>query len=500
MLEKFKIAARAYLRKTWFKYAEGIEVTRLPNGVEVVTHHIPRLFAFSFAPGVLGLTQKRMNEFTIMIQAGSGHERTRYPTGTAHLLEQVILYGSKSVPGIDEATQKIPGFSGKIGAFTAPDKTHFIVEAAPQKTQDAIFILSDLVSHPILSSEAIETDRPKVLAERVDGVMNEMKDNFNRFYQTAFEGKKGWSGIGTPASIQSITHQDVKGFWNTHYRSGRVVVAAEGKVRHKEFVEMVESYLSLSPGERQELSPAPYIGGYSGKEIPETPGVQIDLVFNCGPESPTNTTHVKVLAEKLYLPLYERLHREALAYDVKCDSGCIENLNVLKITCKTPADKARKTLEAVRDVLNIASGPIDDEPAARPLRDHARHPIQSFKAARAIYTHSKKDYIFHPLKSAYDLLLQRSCPRGTEDMAYALLHKGGIRSKNEELRTSLSTTRADMYAVALKMREQRPTLLATGNLSGMPDYKTVCDMFQIQPSEPAKLANGQRPNVELGRK
>ncbi len=201
-----------------------VERTRLPSGLRVLTETMP---------GVLSAT------VGIWVGVGSRDESDAL-AGSSHFLEHLLFKGTRTRSAMEIATA-MDAVGGEMNAFTAKEHTCYYANVLASDLPLAVEILGDLVTDALNTAEDLESERTVVLEEiamRDDEPADAVHD---LFAETLFGGTPlGRSVLGTVESIESLTRDDVDGWYRSRYAVPSIVVAAAGRVSHEQVLELVQ--------------------------------------------------------------------------------------------------------------------------------------------------------------------------------------------------------------------------------------------------------------------
>ena len=183
-------------------------------------------------------------------------------TGLPHILEHVVLAGSRKYPLKDPFFELVKGsLASFVNAMTYPDKT--IYPAASTNLQDFYNLLDvyvDAVFHPLLSPEKLAQEGWHYELEAADAplsykgvVFNEMKgaysspdnllDRYSR--QATFpDTTYGVDSGGDPAVIPDLTYEQFKRFHETYYHPSNALLFFYGDDDPEERLRRMSGYLS----------------------------------------------------------------------------------------------------------------------------------------------------------------------------------------------------------------------------------------------------------------
>ena len=170
----------------------------------------------------------------VRIDAGSLYE-TDAERGFAHLIEHLSFRGSEYVP--DGEAKRIwqrmgTTFGSDTNAQTTTTQTVYKLDlpsATDAGIDESLKILSGMVSKPNITTQALNAERPAVLAEQREqpGPQVRIIDALNG---TFFAGQPlaDRSPIGHVKELEAATPESVKGFHDRWYRPERTVVVIAG--------------------------------------------------------------------------------------------------------------------------------------------------------------------------------------------------------------------------------------------------------------------------------
>jgi len=222
----------------------------LSNGLRIVTEELP--YFHSVAVGV-------------WLNVGSRDE-TGAENGLTHFLEHMAFKGTPRRTVLDIA-REIDQLGGMCNAFTTKEQTCFHGRVLAEQLPRLVDLLSDLVLRAHLAAGDLERERQVILEEifaQEDSPEELVQVHFARNFwgDNAF----GWPILGEAEHIARVSREDLLSYRRMAYRPEDTVVAAAGRVRHQELVDLVaagfQGFANGVPGRpRQAVSTHP--GVYS---------------------------------------------------------------------------------------------------------------------------------------------------------------------------------------------------------------------------------------------
>jgi len=244
---------------------EGLLRTTAPNGLQVLTEHLP---------GV------RSAAVGIWVRQASAHE-PREKMGVSHLLEHMVFKGSERRTA-QQIAMELEVRGGSLDAFTGRDYTSYQAHVLDADLPLAVEILTDIVRRPLLRDQDLVPER-KVIVEEISGVDDTPDDLvFELHAETLWPRHPyGYSILGTRESVNGLTTQDLRALHTSAYFRGNCVIAAAGNVNHAQLLTVLgrEGWLEGAAREpaMRSVAPAPAERGADRRETRDT--AQTHIVF-----------------------------------------------------------------------------------------------------------------------------------------------------------------------------------------------------------------------------
>ncbi|MFO1034439.1 MAG: pitrilysin family protein [Hyphomicrobiales bacterium] len=195
----------------------SVEVSRLANGLTVVTHHMPHLETVALG---------------IWVKAGARDELPE-ENGIAHFLEHMAFKGTKrrTAQGIAE---EIESAGGEINAATGMETTTYYARVLKNDWHLALDILADIFLNSTLDEDELERERDVILQE-ISAAHDQPDDLVFDLAQAASYGDHplGRSILGPAALIETLTREQMSAWRQRNYWASRIVVCAAGHIDHQ---------------------------------------------------------------------------------------------------------------------------------------------------------------------------------------------------------------------------------------------------------------------------
>jgi predicted Zn-dependent peptidase len=197
--------------------------TVLSNGLRIVTEELPHFH--SVAVGV-------------WLNVGSRDENGA-ENGLTHFLEHMVFKGTPTRTVLDIA-REIDLLGGMCNAFTAKEQTCFHGRVLAEHLPRLVDLLGDLVLRAHLEAGDLERER-QVILEEIYAQEDSPEELVQVHFARNFWGDHpfGWPILGEAEHIAGVTRADLLTYRRMAYRPANMVVAAAGRVRHQELVDLV---------------------------------------------------------------------------------------------------------------------------------------------------------------------------------------------------------------------------------------------------------------------
>ncbi len=222
-----------------------VEITKLPNGLVVVTDPMPQLESAAIG---------------VWVDCGARHE-TKPVMGVSHMLEHMAFKGTerRSARAIAEEIEAVGGF---LNAYTSREQTAFHARTLKSDVPVAVDILADILTRPIFDEGELERERQVVLQE-IGQARDTPDDIIFDYLQSAVypDQPMGWPILGNEETVRAFTREHLKNYMAANYRAGGMTFIASGAVRHEDMVALAgEHFGSLTEGPAPK-SEQPHYGG-----------------------------------------------------------------------------------------------------------------------------------------------------------------------------------------------------------------------------------------------
>lgn len=198
--------------------------SELKNGIRLVSELHPGSRAVSI--GVWVLTGTRDETPDVM--------------GISHFLEHLVFKGTKARNAYQIALS-LEALGGDLNAYTTREYTCFHALVLKDHWEQALDILTDLVTNMDLSQKEFKLEKGVILQEIAMSEDNHEDIIYDVFFEQVY-GKHplGRPILGTPVSIATMKQNQVMDYYKSNYTGKNIIVSAAGCVDHSELLEGLE--------------------------------------------------------------------------------------------------------------------------------------------------------------------------------------------------------------------------------------------------------------------
>src|SRR3982750_4104176 len=243
----------------------GLERTTFPNGLTVLSEHMPGVRSVAFGAWV---------------RSASLHERPEV-LGVSHLLEHMVFKGTPTRSAKDIALS-LEALGGSLDAYTSREHTVYQARVLDEHLYEAADVIADMVFRPSIKSADLALER-KVVLEEIAMVEDTPDDLVFELHNESLWGSHpyGYSILGTRETVASLKVKDLKALHERAYHPGHVVIAASGNVEHQRLLDILEKTGWTNEVARDAtriVSPAPVRAAPSARHV-HREGAQTHIVM-----------------------------------------------------------------------------------------------------------------------------------------------------------------------------------------------------------------------------
>ena len=326
----------------------------LPNGVRIITEHMPSLK--SAAVG-------------IWVSAGGRHER-QDQNGIAHFLEHMAFKGTSRRSAL-QIVEEIENVGGYINAYTSREVTAYFARVLENDVSLALDVITDILLNPVFHPNEIETERGVILQEI--GQTRDTPDDviFEWLQERSYlEQSMGRSILGSPERVQQFSQTDLLNFVGEHYGPERLILSAAGAVNHSEIMVLADQHLGqLSPRDVCRVEPASFTSGEVRVDKTleqahfalsfESPGYRDDAIFKA-------QIYAIALGGGMSSRLFQEIReRRGLCYAIYAQIGAYSDTGTMTIYAGTSEERIRELSTVIIDEIKRMADTINEQEVLR---------------------------------------------------------------------------------------------------------------------------------------
>jgi predicted Zn-dependent peptidase len=418
----------------------SVEVSRLENGLHVVTHTMPHLETVALG---------------IWVKAGARDELPE-ENGIAHFLEHMAFKGTKrrTAQGIAE---EIESAGGEINAATGMETTTYYARVLRNDWQLALDILSDIFLNSTLDEDELERERDVILQE-IAAAKDQPDDLVFDLAQSASFGDHplGRSILGPASLIETMTAGQMKAWRDRNYWASRIVVCAAGNIDHKAFArETARHFGHLAEGHAPQRHSPVFAAGAATEQKP-LDQTHIVLNFNAPNYRDPRIYQMQVLSAILGGGMSSRLFQEVrekrgLCYSVFSFGTSYEDVGQLGVYAATSPEHTSDLIDVTSKVMMSMGEMVSAKEVDR---------------AKA------------QLKASLVMNLESASSRA-DQIARQYLAFGSIPEMSTLVERISAVTPDDVKALAHGIFAGKlPSLSAVGQLSALESHNTIAARFK----------------------
>ena len=211
---------------------DQVKTTRLPNGLTILTEHMPGLRSVTFG---------------IWVRRGSRHESAPL-NGICHFIEHALFKGTRTRSAHDIATES-DRLGGHLDAYTSHEITGFSMKVVDTAMPAAFDLLADMLANPrfdegdLKREQSVIIEEMKMIEDTPDELLGEL---LNAAYFP--DQPLGRPIEGTVETVSNFDREKTSAFHSQNYAPANLVIAAAGNVNHQQFVDLAHKFFGSSNG------------------------------------------------------------------------------------------------------------------------------------------------------------------------------------------------------------------------------------------------------------
>jgi predicted Zn-dependent peptidase len=333
-----------------------VDRTTLPNGLRVITEHIPLVRSASIG---------------LWVGVGSSHEASEL-RGISHCIEHMLFKGTRKRSARDIA-EFMDSIGGNLNAFTDKESTCYHARVVDSSLGVTIDLLGDMFRNSLFDPTELRKEQQVILEEirMYDDSPEEVAHDL--FIRSVWAGSPlGDPTIGYERTVTAVTPDAIAHYMRDRYTPDSVVLTAAGNVDHEAIAAQAQDIFGTMAG-RDAAGDPPHPQFVPAGIAQRKDCEQVYVLF--GVEG-TNTRDERRYAVTLLDTIlgggmssrlfHEIRERRGLAYSVYSSHNPYRKAGLLTIAASTSPKHASEVVSLVRAELErMAHEGVSDDELAR---------------------------------------------------------------------------------------------------------------------------------------
>jgi len=283
--------------------------------------------------------------------------------GISHFVEHILLRGTDKYPTLYDIARRVEGVGGKISAYSTRNMVSFWIKVLPGYEHVALDVMEEILVHPLLKEEYIESERLIIQQERHRELNNPA------FYSSiALEGllllpdPLSRHPVGDDEVIKNMGEDLLRGYIQKNYNKQNLGIALSGNISEN-YLELFEDTISRFPdGSPPERADFKISSEVSEKEVIILPShhksqIYLSIGWKFPLEDFENMFTWRIINTLLgagYTSLLNRILREEknLTYLCTTKFSTYEDSGIFKINLALSDKNLGKALEVIDSLID----------------------------------------------------------------------------------------------------------------------------------------------------
>jgi predicted Zn-dependent peptidase len=299
---------------------------------------------------------------SMMVPAGVSQEPDA-GQGAAAVLAEMMMRGAGDLDarGHSEALDRL---GVQRGTSVTTHHIHLHASMIGSKLPDALPLLADMVTRPMLAATAMEPSRDLAI-QSIDALDDEPQQKVMlQLKARQFPAPFGRSSLGVREHLEAMSHDDVKAYWGRTFVPGGAVLGFAGRFDWSALRDHVAGAFASWRGrldDAVETAPAPR--GYT-HETAQTQQVHIGVAYDAPPEPAPESMLQRAVTAVLSGGMSGRLFTEVrekrgLCYAVYASYSAGRDRGAMLAYSGTTTPRAQETLDVLTTELRRVCDGID---------------------------------------------------------------------------------------------------------------------------------------------
>ncbi|MBV8083028.1 MAG: insulinase family protein [Candidatus Eremiobacteraeota bacterium] len=315
--------------------------TILPNGIRVITEHMPLVRSASIG---------------LWVGVGSSHEAAPL-RGISHCIEHMLFKGTRSRSARDIAEQ-MDSIGGNLNAFTDKETTCYHARVVDDTVEATLDLIGDMFLHSKFEPAELRKEQGVILEEirMYDDSPEEVAHDV--FIRSVWAGSPlGDPTIGYEETVKAVTPEAIAAYMGERYTPDSVVLTAAGNVDHEAIVAQAQALLGDMHGTNAGGDP-PQPTFVPANVVRHKDCEQVYVLFGSEGTSARDECRYSAtlldtvlgggMASRLF---HEIREKRGLVYSVYSSHNPYRNAGLLTVAASTSPTHAAEVVSLVREEL-----------------------------------------------------------------------------------------------------------------------------------------------------
>ena len=410
------------------------KITTLPNGLRVVTDHVPSVESVAIG---------------VWVGVGTRNEDLTF-NGAAHMVEHMLFKGTEKRDALAIA-EEIENVGGHMNAYTSREITSYYIHLLKEDLALALDVLGDIVQHSTMPDDEVERERGVILQEI--GMCHDTPDDiiFDNYFETAYPDQAfGAPILGRNDIIESMSRDTLMGYVAQHYTPENMVICVSGNFDEDALLALIEAKFDALPNSQKHAIDAAQYKGGEHREQRDLEQTHIILGFQGCARTSDDFYTAQLLSTLMGGGMSSRLFQEirekrGLVYSTYSYHSAYSDDGQFGIYAGTGPDKLKELIPVVCDEIKKIASTIEEHELVR-AKSQLRSSI---------------------------LMARESMMRRADQNAKSVLIHGEIREPADIIRDIEAVDIARLSKVAETIFNRPPTLAALGPLDNLENFDGI---------------------------
>lgn len=333
------------------------QLSRLPNGLRVITSTIPHARSVSA---------------TFFVRVGSRCESATNQ-GISHFIEHMLFKGTDKRPTPKLISEAIEGVGGYFNAEAGKELTVYWDKVSDRHWKGTLDVLTDLLRHSRFEPDEIEKER-RVIVEELGMLYDSPGEWVHLLADEVMWGAEplGRDVAGSKESVMGISRDDLLNWFHHYYVPSNVVISIAGPISHEEVCDELMRHLGDWTGGVPDPWSTAEVGPLSRVRLKTKNTEQAHFCLTFPSLSYTHADRYALellnivlgegMSSRLFLEIREK---HGLAYDVHSYTNEYQDVGSMVIYAGVEPSKIDQALKATLGQLARLQEPVPEDELSR---------------------------------------------------------------------------------------------------------------------------------------